>query len=104
MGGSDSQLNLGQVMATGAKYALSFSNESTEDALARRIQEANELDHRRKIQFCLFIFALAVTGIVFAGSIYVFIIGSPDDKKWAAGVVSSIASGLIGYLVGHGKK
>jgi hypothetical protein len=30
--------------------------------------------------------------------------GSADDKKWAAGIVSAIASGLVGFLVGQSKK
>ena len=54
--------------------------------------------------FGLFLFALTVTGTVFAGCVYVFAIGTVDDKKWAAGIVSAIASGLVGFLVGQGKK
>jgi hypothetical protein len=54
--------------------------------------------------FVLFIFAMALTAVVFAGCVYVFATGAPDDKKWAAGIVSAIASGLVGFPVGLGKK
>ena len=54
--------------------------------------------------FVLFLFALVVTGGIFAGCVYVLASGSPEDKKWAAGIVSAIASGLIGFPVGQGKK
>ena len=50
--------------------------------------------------FVLFLFALAVTGVVFAGCLYVFASGSPEDKKWAAGIASATTSGLVGFLVG----
>ena len=54
--------------------------------------------------FTIFCFALAITAIVFAACLFVFVDGSPDDKKWATGVISAITSGLVGYLVGHGKR
>lgn len=47
---------------------------------------------------------LIETACAFGGCVYVFASGSADDKKWAAGIVSAIASGLVGFLVGQGKR
>lgn len=101
---SEQQINLGQIVGTGHKYELSVNNESPEDAIARRANETAESGLKRKMSFALFCFSLVVVGIVFCGCVYVFVTGSPDDKKWAAGIVSAIASGLVGFLVGQGKK
>lgn len=38
------------------------------------------------------------------GRVYVFASGSADDKNWAAGIVSAIALGLVGFLVSQGKR
>ena len=101
---SEPEINLGQLVGKDHKYELSVSNESTEDAAARRVQEAADAELKRRTTFVLFCFALAITGIVFVGSIYVFATGTPDDKKWTAGIVSAIASGLVGFLVGQAKR
>lgn len=100
----EQQINLGQIVGNDHKYELSVSNESPEEGIARRTREAADADLKRKMTFGLFLFALTVTGTVFAGCVYVFAIGTVDDKKWAAGIVSAIASGLVGFLVGQGKK
>jgi hypothetical protein len=101
---SEPQINLGQLVGKDHRYELSVSNESSEDAAARRIKEMADADLKRTMTFVLFLFALMVTGVVFAGCVYVFATGAPEDKKWAAGIVSAIASGLVGFLVGLGKK
>ena len=98
------QINLGQIVGKDHKYELSVSNESPEEAAARRAKEASDAELKRKMTFVLFLFALGVTGVVFGGCIYVFATGAADDKKWAAGIVSAITSGLIGFLVGQGKR
>jgi hypothetical protein len=100
----EQEINLGQLVGKDHKYELSVSSESAEDASARRTKEAAEANLKRRMTFVLFLFALAVTAAVFAGCAYLLASGSPDDKKWAAGVVSAIASGLVGFLVGQGKK
>ena len=99
---SEQQINLGQIVGKDHKYQLSLSNESPEDAAARRTREATDAELKRKMTFVLFLFALVATGA--SGCVYVFASGSPEDKKWAAGIVSAIASGLVGFLVGQGKK
>ncbi len=101
---SEPQINLGQIVGKDHKYELSVSHESQEDATARRAKEGADADLKRKMTFVLFLFALVVTGVVFAGCVYVFASGASDDKKWAAGIVSAIASGLVGFLVGQGRK
>ncbi|HYE35520.1 hypothetical protein [Methylocaldum sp.] len=100
----DPQINLGQIVGKDHKYELSVSNESPEDAAARRAAEAADAELKRRMTFGVFLFALAVTAVVFSGCVYVFANGTPDDKKWASAIVSAIASGLVGFLVGQGKK
>ena len=102
--GEEPRLNLGQIVGKDHKYELSVSNETPEDATARRLKEAADAELKRKMTYALFCFALLIIGIVFVGSVYTFAVGTVDDKKWAAGIVSAIASGLVGFLVGQGKK
>ena len=101
--GGEPQINLGQIIGKDHKYELSVSNETQEDAATRRSKETADAELKRKMTYVLFCFALLIVGIVFAGCIYTFASGAPDDKKWAAGIVSAIASGLVGFLVGQGK-
>jgi hypothetical protein len=98
------QINLGQFVGKDHKYELSVSNESPEDAAARRSKEAAEAELKRKMTFAIFCFSLFIISIVFMGCVYIFATGAVDDKKWAAGIVSAISSGLVGFLVGQGKK
>ena len=41
---SEQQINLGQIVGKDHKYELSVSNESPEDAIARRTKEAADAD------------------------------------------------------------
>ncbi|WNB74043.1 hypothetical protein [Methylomonas koyamae] len=100
----DPQINLGQIVGKDHKYELSVSNETPEDATARRAREVAEAELKRKMSYALFCFALFIVSIVFGGCVYLFATGTGEDKKWAAGIISAIASGLIGFLVGQGKK
>ena len=81
-----------------------MSNETSEDATVRRSKEIADAELSRKMTYVLFCFALLIISIVFIGCVYTFAMGLADDKKWAAGIVSAIASGLVGFLVGQGKK
>lgn len=101
---SDSQINIDQLAARGHNYELSVSNESPEDATARREREAADADLRRRMSFGLFLFALAVVAAIVAGCLLTFANGNAEDKKWAGGIVSAIASGLVGFLVGQGRR
>jgi membrane protein YqaA with SNARE-associated domain len=102
--GVERQINLGQVVGKDHKYELSVSNETPEDAAARRSKETADAELKRKMTYLLFWFALVIVGVVFVGCVYTFASGAADDKKWAAGIVSAIASGLVGFLVGQGRK
>ncbi|MEN9868532.1 MAG: hypothetical protein RL748_4122 [Pseudomonadota bacterium] len=102
---STGQIDLGQLAQNNHRYELSLSNNETEqDGSARRALEAAAAAHQRRIQFAVVLFAMAVSSVVFAGCVFAFVTGTPDDKKWAAGILGSIASGLIGFLVGQGSK
>ncbi|ALL00026.2 MULTISPECIES: hypothetical protein [unclassified Massilia] len=83
---------------------LKIRNETDEDAQARRERETADAKLARTMKLMLFVFALVITGIVFGACIVVAFAGSADDKKWACSIVTAITSGLVGYLVGQGKK
>jgi pilus assembly protein TadC len=101
---TEQQINLGQMVGSDGRYELSVSNESPEDAAARRSLEAAEATLKRRMSLGLFVFALLLASVVFAGCVYVFAAGSADDKKWAAGIVSAITSGLVGFMVGQARR
>ncbi|QPK63967.1 hypothetical protein IVG45_03015 [Methylomonas sp. LL1] len=96
------EINLGQIVGKDHKYELSVSNETAEDAAARRSKESADAELKRNMTYMLFFFALMIIGVVFAGCVYIFATGAADDKKWAAGIVSAISSGVVGFLVGQG--
>ncbi|MEQ1557444.1 MAG: hypothetical protein ABL933_00720 [Methyloglobulus sp.] len=100
----DPQINIGQILSKDHKYELSVSNEKPEDAAVRRTNETADAELKRKMTFSLFCFSLLIISAVFVGCIYLFATGTAEDKKWSAGIISAIASGLIGFLVGQGKK
>jgi hypothetical protein len=102
--GGNSPINLNQIVGRDHRYELSVNNETPEDAEARRGQAMADAQMKRKMTFALFCFALLIVGVIFMGCIYTFATGTPEDKKWAAGIVSAIASGLVGFLVGQGKR
>ena len=59
------QINLGQIVGKDHRYELSVSNETTEDAAARRLKEKANAELKRKMTFILFCFALIMVGSVF---------------------------------------
>ena len=97
-------VDLTQFLGKDQRYSLSVSNELVEDAAVRRQQEIEDNRLKRKMTFSLFIFALLIASVVFIGAVYLFITGSPDDKKWASALISAIVSGLLGFLVGQKHK
>ena len=101
---TEQQINLGQMVGSDGRYELSVSNESPEDAAARRSRESADATLKRRMSLGLFVFALILASVVFAGCVYVFAAGSADDKKWAAGIVSAITSGLVGFMVGQARR
>lgn len=93
-------IDLEKLVETGSKYDLKASNESPEDAQARRMQEAAEHKQRLRQRATLFGVSLLFVVFVFFSCVYLFAAGAPEDKKWATGIISTIISGLIGYLLG----
>jgi hypothetical protein len=104
MAGEQQQINLGQMVGGDGRYELSVTNESPEDAAARRLRESADATLKRRMSLGLFIFAMILASVVFSGCVYVFAAGSADDKKWAAGIVSAITSGLVGFMVGQARR
>jgi hypothetical protein len=98
------QVDIGRLAEVGQRYELAVTGgESPEDAAARRTTQLADSKLARQIRLLLVVFALLLTSAIFAGCLATFVGGTPDDKKWAAGIVSAIASGLVGFLVGQGK-
>ena len=97
-------INLTNLVKSQHKYELAASYEPPEDAAARRAKDVADAHESRTIRMILLVFSLAVITVIVVGCIYGFVVGSADDKKWAAGIISAIASGLVGYLVGQGKR
>ena len=98
------QVDIGRLAEAGQRYELAVTGgETLEDAAARRANLVADSKLARQIRLLLVVFALLLTGAIFAACLVAFIGGTPDDKKWAAGIVSAIASGLVGFLVGQGK-
>lgn len=97
-------MDLGEIVKRGQKFDLTASYEPDEDGVARRAKDEADAALKRKMSLVLFIFSLGLIGVVFGGCVYTFAAGNPDDKKWAAGIVSAITSGLVGFLVGQSKK
>lgn len=97
-------IDFGKMVGQDQKYEISMKNESAEDGSARRDKDAADAALKRIQSLSLFLFAMALTAVVFAGCVYTFATGAAEDKKWAAGIVTAITSGLIGFLVGTGKK
>ena len=96
----DTQINIGELARSDQKYEVSVSNELPEDGALRRQLEVADATQRRLRDSFVFFFALAAVAIIFLGCACLFIKGGPDDKKWASGILSAIASGAIGYLLG----
>jgi hypothetical protein len=103
MGEGGSQIDIGKLTEQG--YTLKINNESPEDASARRKREEEEARFARLSRLALLVFSLLLTSVIFIGCVLVLAStkSSPDDKKWAAGLVSAITSGLIGFLLGQGR-
>ncbi len=97
------QVDIGRLAESGQRYELAVTGESSEDAAARRATQLAEAKAARAVRLLLVLFALLLTSAIFTSCLVVFAKGGPDDKKWAAGIVSAIASGLVGFLVGQGK-
>ena len=105
MNNTEPKFDLNNLSGMNQKYTVNLSNtESPEDGSARRELDAAAATHQRKIQFAIVLFALFIASIIFIGCVVIFATGSADDKKWSAGIITSIASGLIGFLVGQGSK
>lgn len=96
--------DIGKMADEGSMYELKMHNESEEDAVARRANEAADAALKRKMTLALFFFAMVMVSVIFFGCAYVAATGGNDDKKWAVGIIATISSGLVGYLLGQGKK
>lgn len=84
-------------------YSASITSETSEDAQARREREAENAEHRRRIEFLLVIFTLCLVTAGFIYCLCVLTTGSADDKKLAQSaaltIVTAFVSGTIGYAM-----
>ena len=96
-------IDLVQLTKAGHRYDATITSETPQDAQARRSEEAAVAAQKRHFAYVLFYVGLLTIGAIFIGCIYLFAGGTAEDKKWAAGLLSAIVSGLVGYLVGKGR-
>jgi hypothetical protein len=95
-----SAVNLTELLKSDHKYKLSVEPETSEERTSRlRVEEA-DAKMKRVLTLTLFIFAILIVGVIFGSAIYTLLTGGADDKKWAVPLVTLIASGLVGFLVG----
>jgi type VI protein secretion system component VasF len=80
--------------------------EDPETGAARREIEKAESAHRRQITLLLHIAALAVLGVVVALCVWMITHtgAESEDRKLAIPLLTSIATGLLGYVTGRASK
>ena len=76
-----------------------FHVESSEEAAAKRHEASEQAKYKRKERIIILYFALSMVVVFFLGSIYVYVTGSVDDKKWAQTIAASICTGLLTYAL-----
>jgi hypothetical protein len=86
------------------KFSIHAESESREDADARRRESLEDKRHQHRRSLILTAFAILMVSAIFSAALVAFETGSADDKKWAAGFLSSICFSLVGYLVGKESK
>lgn len=74
------QINLGQIVGKNHKYELSVSNETPEDASARRTREMADAELKRK-NYSLFCFAIFMVAIIFGSCVYLFMLDRQKIKN-----------------------
>lgn len=97
-------IDLSRLAERNHRFDLTVNTESPEDAEAHRDNASAEALLARRMRAGLFLFAMACVATVFGGRVYLFATGTADDKKWAGGILASITSGLVGYLIGSTKR
>jgi hypothetical protein len=67
-----------------------------------RAETQEDAAQRRKQDMVLFVVAVAFVAVVATGCLWlIFLSDRPDDqKRWAMEILTAIASGFVGYLVG----
>lgn len=94
-------------LANRSDHQLSIvPREDPETAAVHRDIEKADAAHRRQISLLLHIAALAV--IVVAVSLCVWMVinagNGSEDRRWAITLLTSIVTGLIGYVTGRASK
>lgn len=97
-------IDITKLVQSGHTYTVSASNELPEEAQHRRARELANERHERRVELLTLGFSCLMVGVIFSGCIWLVAVGSPDDKKWAMGVVAAIASGLVGFIWGRRSK
>jgi hypothetical protein len=88
------------------QYEVAVSPKQTQQELKSRLaREEAEAAHQRRKDFILFVAAvLGVAAVVVLCLVTIALPDrSPDDKKWATSILTSIVSSTVFYLFGKGK-
>jgi hypothetical protein len=95
------EIDIGSLAKADPKYNSRLTVESPEEAAARRELEAQKAAHKRSVHLISVYFALGMVSLIFLGCIVYLFVGSPDDKKWATGLIGAICTGLLAFVVGQ---
>ena len=89
-------VDLNAIVGTGP-YRFKGTLESPADAEARLVEEAKAADYKRLERSRIVWFALAMVFLFFVFCIYLYVIGSADDRKWSLAILTSIITGILTY-------
>jgi hypothetical protein len=80
--------------------------EDPETRAARRDIEKAESAHRRQISLLLHVAALTVIGVVVVLCVWMLTHAGAEseDRKWATTLLTSVVTGLLGYVTGRASK
>jgi hypothetical protein len=94
-------------LANRADHQLSIvPREDPETRAAERDIKTAEAAHKRRIDLLLHVAALAVIGVAVVLCVWM-IAGAgagAEDRKWATALLTSVVTGLVGYVTGRASK
>jgi nitrate reductase NapE component len=86
------------------KDQIKVVEETNEERTHRLDEQRLDKAHKRKSEWALFIVSVVVVFLILSTSIGIIVWSAdPELRKWAPTVVTSVLSGLMGFLVGKAK-
>jgi cytochrome c biogenesis protein CcdA len=99
------KFNINLVPVENSQERASRIRQAEADAKTRRGLEEADARFRRWGKAALFLAGLLMVLAVFVLCVLIVTHStSPDDRKWATGILATIVSGLVGFLTGRATK